>query len=67
MENIEADQSYFMAEVNHVDMSSFNRNLTHITPYSPAGFDLSPADNTFFSLYMHPTYGFQWDREVVGE
>lgn len=66
MENIEAYQSYLMAEVNHVDRSSFDRNLAHIAPCIPAGFDLSLADNAFFSLHLHPTYGFQWDREMVG-
>lgn len=65
MENIDADQSYFMDEVNHVDKSKFKQNLTHITPCNPAGFDFSPTDNTFFSFYLHPTHGFQWNKEVV--
>lgn len=67
MENIEANQSYFMAEVNYVDRSNFKKNLAHIAPCNPAGFEFSPADNAFFSLYLHPTHGFQWDREVIGE
>lgn len=58
VENIEADQSYFMAEVSHMDKSSFDRNLAHMAPCSQAGFDISPADNAFWSLYLHPIYGF---------
>lgn len=67
MENIEAGQIYFMAEVNQVDRSNFDKNLTHIAPCNPAGFDFTPADNAFCSLYLHPTHGFQWDGEVVGK
>lgn len=67
MENIEVDQSYFMAEVNHVGRSNFEKNLAHIAPSNPAGFDFTPAENAFCSLYIHPTHGFQWDIKVVGE
>lgn len=61
VENIGEDQIYFMDEVNHVDKRGFNRNLAHIAPCSPEGFDLSPADNEFCSLYLHPTSRFKWD------
>lgn len=67
VENIGKDQIYFMAEVNHVDKIGFDRNLAHIAPCSPAGFDLSPAYNAFCSLYLHPTSGFQWDTKMVDE
>lgn len=50
-----------------MDRSNFKKNLAHIAPCSPTGFDFTPADNAFCSLYLHPTHGFQWDRKVVGE
>lgn len=67
VENVEADQIYFMDEVNHVDKRHFDRNLANITPYSPAGFPYMPFDKAFYSLNLHPTHGFNWDREVMGE
>lgn len=62
VENIEADQIYLMAEVNHADKSNFEKNLTHIAPCNSAGSDFSPTGNIFCSLYLHPTHGCQWDR-----
>lgn len=67
MENIKADQSYFMAKVNEVDIRNFDKNLSHIAPYNPAGFDFTPADNALCSLYLHLNHGFQWNKEVVGK
>jgi hypothetical protein len=67
VENIEADQSYFMTEVNNVNSGSFDKNLAHIPPCSPAEFDLKAKDNAYCSMYLHPTHGFQWDKEVIGE
>lgn len=46
-----------MAEVNHVNIASC----------SPDGFTFAPIDTTFYSLYLYPTHGFQWDIEVVGK
>lgn len=56
-----------MAEVNQVDSRHFDKHLTHIAHCNPAGFDFTPADNIFYSLYLHPIHGFQWDKEVVCE
>lgn len=67
MENIEAYQSYYMAEVNQVDSRHFDKHLAHIALCNPAVFDFTPAEDTLCSLYLHPTHGFQWDRELVGE
>jgi len=67
VENIEADQSYFMTEVNNVNIRSFDKNLAHIPPCSPAEFDLKATDNAYCSMYLHPTHGFQWDKEVISE
>lgn len=67
VENIEVDQSYYMEEANQVDSRHFNKHLAHIAPCNPAAFDFTPVDNTFCSLYLHLTHGFQLDKEVVGE
>lgn len=67
VENIEADQGYFMAEVNYMDKRHFDKNLENIASCSPVRFTFVPTDTTLYSLYLHPTHSFQWDREVVGE
>ena len=67
MENIEAGQSYFLVEVNQVDRSNFDRNLENIGPCSPAEGAYSPNKNALYYLTLHPTHGFQWDREIMGE
>lgn len=66
MENIEVDQRYYMVEVNQVGRRHFDKHLAHIAPCNPAEFDFTPIDNVFCSLYLHPTYGLQWDMEVLG-
>lgn len=66
MENIETDQSYFMAEVNHTYKCHFDRNLANIAPCSLAGFAYLPSYKALYSLYFHPTHGFQWDKEIMG-
>ena len=63
VENIEADQSYYLGEINSVGKNSFDRNLAHIGPCNPPEFDLTPTPNAFCSPYLHSDYGFQWDRE----
>ena len=63
VENIEADQSYYLGEVNHLGRADFDKNLAHIGPCPTPDFDMAPAPNTFCSLYRHPEHDFQWDRE----
>ncbi|XP_050876896.1 uncharacterized protein LOC127080626 [Lathyrus oleraceus] len=46
VENIEVDQGYFMAEVNHVDKRHFDKNLENIAPCSPVRFTFAPTDTT---------------------
>lgn len=67
VENIEADQSYFIADVNHVNKRNFNMNLAKIAPCNLVGFAYMPSDKAFYSLYFHPTHGFRMDREIVGD
>ena len=56
-----------MVEINHVDRRNFDRNLANIGPCNPADGAYSPNGNALYFLTMHPTHGFQWDREVMGE
>lgn len=67
VENVEADHGYFKTPINHVDICQFDQHLANIAPCDPASFAFIPRDNAYCSLYLHPTNGFQWDREVVGE
>ena len=67
VENIEADQGYFKTPINHVDMRQFDKHLANIAPYDPNSFAFTPEDNAYYSLYLHPSNGFHWDCEVVGE
>lgn len=58
VENIEADQSYYMTEVNQVDRRHFDKHLPHIAHCNPAGFDFTPTGNALCSPYLHPTHWF---------
>jgi len=63
IENIEADQSYFLPEVNQIARKTFDMNLTNIGPCSSAKPDnANQADAS--SVKLHPTYGFMWERET---
>ncbi|XP_058761638.1 uncharacterized protein LOC131635051 [Vicia villosa] len=66
VENIEADQSYFMRKVNQVDKENFDRNLGNISPCSPAEDAYSRNKNALYFMILHPN-GFQWDREIMGD
>ena len=67
VDNIETDQGYYMAEVNHVDKRNFDKNLANIEPCTPAWFAYMPLEWAFYSLRLHPTHGFTWDREIMGD
>lgn len=62
VENIEVNQGYFMAEVNHVDRRNFDKSLASIALCSLAGFAYMPLEEEFYSLKLHLTHGFIWDR-----
>jgi hypothetical protein len=63
VKNIEADQSYFLAEVNQITRKTFDKNLANIAPCSFAKFDVdNQADAS--SAKLHPTHGFMWEREM---
>lgn len=67
VKNIKADQGYFKTPINHVDRRQFDKHLANIAPYDPTNFAFTPDDEAYCSLYLHPTNGFHWDKEVVGE
>lgn len=56
-----------MVEVNHVDRRHFDKHLANIAPCNHVGSTFTPDDSAYCSLYLHPTLGFQWDQQVVGE
>ena len=59
VENIEADQSYFLAEVNQITRKTFDKNLANIAPCSSVkSDDTNQADAS--SIRLHPTHDFIW-------
>ena len=64
VENIEADQSYYMTDINHVDKRNFDRNMANIGPCNPPEEYFEPNENAYYSLTLRPN-GFQWDRELM--
>ncbi|KEH38133.1 hypothetical protein MTR_2g461850 [Medicago truncatula] len=63
-ENIEADQSYFLAEVNQITRKTFDKSLANIDPCLFAKFvGTNQADAS--SVRLHPTHGFMWKRETL--
>ena len=63
VENIEADQSYFLAEVNKITRKTFDNNLENIASCSFANLsDANQAEAS--SVKLHPTHGFMWEREM---
>src|SRR4051812_18107243 len=57
VENIEGDQSYYMAEVNQVNKTNFDRNLANIGPCHAAEDIYTPNKNALYYLSLH-TNGF---------
>ena len=61
VKNIEADQGYFMADVNNVSKKNFDKKLANISPCQPAEDVYSDLNEAFVSLKLHETHGFIWD------
>jgi hypothetical protein len=68
IENIEADQSFYMSEVDHITKKTFDKNLALIAPCGErdSGFR-GATDNVYHSVRLHPTHGFCWDREEIDD
>lgn len=63
VENIGADQSFFLAKVNQVTRKTFEKNLANIVPCSFA--ESGCTDQTDVSyVRLHPTHGFMWERKI---
>ena len=64
VENVEADQSYFLAEVNNITRKTFEKSLAKITPCSFAkDGDNDQIDTT--SVRLDPTHSFMLEKEVL--
>jgi len=64
VENIEADQSYFLAEVNHVSKKTFDKNLANIAPCAPAESEYIDVKRDFCSIKLDPTHGLRWEKDL---
>src|ERR1044072_1062373 len=58
VENIEADQSYFLAEVAQINRANFETRMAHIAPYSALGNEFSHPGNTTYAIRLDPIIGF---------
>ena len=68
MENIETEQSYYyMMDINYANQSNFDRNIANIGPCTSVDVSYSPTNNALHFLTLHPTHGFLWDKEIMGE
>jgi len=67
LEIIEADQSYFIAEVDNVTKKTFNKQLKKIAPCVVSELGYENHDNFLWSTKIHPKDGFIWKKELVGE
>jgi len=67
VENIEADQSYFLAEVNTITKENFDKQLANIPPCLSLGHTYEVQDDEMFSMQLIPKYGFQWHKEIVDQ
>jgi hypothetical protein len=65
VENIEADQSFYMSEVDNVTPQTFDKNLANIAPCGDKDSAFEPSDNVIHSVKLHPTQGFIWEREEI--
>lgn len=57
--------SYFLAEVNHIDKNNFDKQLTNILSYTPAGTGFSLHEDVYYLIKLHPTYGFIWEYDTI--
>ncbi|KEH29532.1 hypothetical protein MTR_4g044357 [Medicago truncatula] len=64
VKNVEADQSYFLAEVNNFTRKTFEKSLAKIAPCS----FVEDGDNDQIdasSVRLDPTHGFMLEKEVL--
>jgi hypothetical protein len=63
VENVEADQSYFLTEVNHATGKTFEKNLAKIVPCSFVEDGCNDQIDTS-SVRLDPIHGFIWEKKV---
>jgi len=67
VENIEADQSYFLAEVNNITKKNFDKQLATIPPCISLAPKYEVHENEMCSMKLHPDVGFIWEREIMNQ
>lgn len=63
VENVEADQSYFLAEVNTITKKNFDKQLAHIAPVISPGPKKITSSDEMYSMKLQPEAGFVWEKE----
>ncbi|XP_039686971.1 uncharacterized protein [Medicago truncatula] len=63
VENVEADQSYFLAEVNTITKKNFDKQLAHIAPVISPGPKKMTSSDEIYSMKLQPEAGFVWEKE----
>jgi hypothetical protein len=63
VENVEADQSYFLAEVNTIT-KKFDKQLANISPVLSLGPKYIVSEDEVCTMKLHPD-GLVWERELV--
>jgi hypothetical protein len=64
IENVKADLSYFLAEVNNITRKTFEKSLAKIAPCSFVKDDDNHQIDMSF-VRLDPTHGFMLEKEVL--
>jgi len=67
LENIEADQIYFLDEVGAITKKTFNKQLEKIAPCVAFELGYEDQDNFLWSMKLHLEDGFTQKKEVTNE
>jgi len=67
VENIEADQSYFLAEVNNITKKNFEKKLASIPPLMSLGSKYTISEDERYSMRLQPGISFVWEREFIDQ
>jgi hypothetical protein len=64
VENVEVDQSYFLAEVNTITKKNFDKQLANISPVLSLGPKYVVSEDEVCTMKLHLD-GFVWERELM--
>jgi hypothetical protein len=64
VENVEADQSYFLAEVNTITKKNFDKQLANISPVGTLGPKYVVSEDEVCTMKLHPD-DLVWERELI--